>query len=268
MNAGLLRKAIYSLILGFLIFGVSSSMGSIAEGSDLLTVCAAGPPACTTSSLQEAAAVASDGSTIFVDPGQYDGPVIVGKNLTIIGSGKEQTIVTRGIIAAGPFLVTLRALQVTAGLNGVQGQAAPGLPEVFAPALVLESVKITGNAGNGIALFNASSASLTDVEITGNGLTIRGQPVGSGIAARGTASISIRGNSVVELSGANGISMADNTSLSISGSTLIQMNQLSGIQLGGSASASISNLTGFINSASADIVRIAIRANEENVVLN
>jgi hypothetical protein len=196
--------------------------------------------------MQEAAAAASDGSTIFMSAGVFDGPVIVAKNLTVIGAGQNSSIVTRGIIVVGPFRVTLRALQVTGGLNGIQAQGAPGLPEIFSPALSIESVTLTGNAGNGIALFNFASASMSDVHIHTNGLTIQGQPVGGGVALRGSASASISGSSRIEMNGANGISTNDNTSLSISGA-IIQMNQLSGIQLGGNSTASISGLTAQAN---------------------
>ena len=247
MKASLVRKTIYSLMIGFLMFGVSNSMGILATGSDLLTVCTAGPPVCTTDSLQAAAAVASDGSTIFVDPGVFAGPVIVGKNLTIIGAGAAQTVVGGGIIVAGPFQVTIRALQVTAGLNGIQGQAAPGLPEIFSPAITLESVTVTGNAGNGVAAFNNTSIFMTDVNIVQNGLTVQGQPIGSGVAVRGNSSVSIGGNSVIELSGGNGVVATDNANLSIGGNVLVQMSQLSGVQVGGNATASISNLTGQAN---------------------
>lgn len=240
------KKVIYGIAFGFLLLGVTSSIGVIAQGGDIWTICPEGPPVCTSASMQEAAALASDGSTLLVSAGQYAGPVIVAKNLTIIGAGQVQTVVTRGIIVAGPFRVTLRALQVTAGLNGVQGQAAPGLPEIFSPFISLESVTLTGNAANGIALFNSAAASMSDVHIHTNGISIQGQPIGGGVALRGNSRALIGGNSVIEKNGANGILTGDNASLTMSGG-IVQMNQLSGIQLGGSSTASIGGITAQAN---------------------
>ncbi|MBI1730098.1 right-handed parallel beta-helix repeat-containing protein [Candidatus Acetothermia bacterium] len=241
------KKAIFFLILGLLSLGFSSAVDNVARGGSLITVCPSGPPACDTASVQEAVAKAAPGSTLFIAAGSYAGPVIIANSVTLIGAGQEQTVITRGVIVVGPFGVTLKALKVTAGLNGVQGQAPPGLPEQYSPSLSLQSVTITGNAANGVALFNYSKATLQDVQINTNGITIQGNPVGSGIAVRGHAKVTIKGTSIIQKSGANGISASDNASVTIGGSTLIQMNQLSGIQLGGSSTASITELTAQAN---------------------
>ncbi len=241
------RKAIFGLLFLAVLLGASSNLEFSVSGAELVTVCPEGPPVCDNASLVDVVAKISSGSTIFLKAGSYAGPVIVSKSLTIIGAGEAQSVITRGVIVVGPFGVTLKALQVTAGLNGVQGQAVPGLPEQLSPRITLNAVTLTGNAANGLALFNFSRATLQDVKINTNGITIQGNPVGSGIAVRGSASVTLVGNNVIQKNGANGISAVDKAKITIGGNAVIQMNQLSGVQLGGSSTATITELTAQAN---------------------
>ena len=214
----------------------------VAQAGELLTVCPEGPPLCGFTSIQEAVAAASPGSTIFIQAGEYVGPVIIGNSLTLIGSGSHQVKVLKGVIVAGPFQVRLTGMTITAGLNGVQAQSPPGLPEQYSPLVVLEDLVIAGNAQNGIALFNYSRAVLENVTVTQNGLSILGNPVGGGIALRGHASITIGGRTVIRENGANGISVMDNASAQIGAQTFIAQHGLNGILVGGSASARIEDV--------------------------
>jgi len=215
-----------------------------AQAGDIFLVCPEGPPACGFATIQEAIAAAQDspGSTIFIRPGEYAGPVIISNSLTLIGSGAHQVTVTKGIIVAGPFRVELRGMTITAGLNGVQGQSPPGLPEQLSPLLVLKDVVLAGNAQNGLALFNYSQAILEDVTIQQNGLDVLGNAIGGGIALRGHASIAIGGRTVIRQSGANGISIMDEASAQIGPQTFIAQSGLNGILVGGSASAHIEDV--------------------------
>ncbi len=230
--------------LGLVLLGVLGGwgLGSLAQAGELATVCPAGPPTCSFTTVQEAVAAVSSGATVLVEAGEYAGPVIISKALTLIGAGPGFVTVTRGVIVAGPFPVTIKGLTITQGLNGLQAQAPPGLPAQYSPVVVVENVTIAGNATNGIALFDASRAILSNVTVTQNGISILGNPVGSGIALRGQASLVTAGPVVVRENGANGISLLDESSAQIGPGTFIARNGLSGVQLGGQAQATFTDI--------------------------
>lgn len=228
--------------LGIALLLIVSFAPLTVEAGDIFIVCPEGPPTCGFSSIQEAVAAASPGSSIFIQPGEYEGPVILANSLTLVGSGSDRVSVNKGVIVAGPFQVELRGMTITAGLNGVQGQSPPGLPEQLSPLIVLKDVVIAGNAQNGIALFNFAQAVLEDVTIQQNGLSILGNPVGGGIALRGHSGITITGRTVIRQSGANGISVMDEASAQIGAQTFIAESGLNGILVGGSARAHIEDV--------------------------
>ncbi|GEM_PF-3449171 len=212
------------------------------QAGELLTVCPEGPPACGFSSIQEAVSVAPPGSTIVIQDGEYVGPVIVGNSLTLIGGGPHRVTIQKGVVVAGPFRVRLTGMTITGGLNGLQAQAPPGLPEQLSPLVVLDNLVIAGNAQNGIALFNYAQAVLTDVTITRNGLEILGNPIGGGIALRGSSRLTVEGRTVIRENGANGISVMDEAQAQIRGQTFIARSGLNGILVGGRARARIEDV--------------------------
>lgn len=213
-----------------------------AQAGELLTVCPEGPPLCGFTSIQEAVAAAAPGSTIFVQAGEYVGPVIISNSLTLIGGGPHQVKVLKGVIVAGPFRVRLTGMTITAGLNGVQAQSPPGLPEQLSPLVILENLVIAGNAQNGIALFNYAQAVVEDVTITQNGLSVLGNPIGGGIALRGSSRITIGGRTIIRENGANGISVMDNANAQIGAQTFIAQSGINGILVGGGATARIEDV--------------------------
>lgn len=247
MNARPMRQAVKGLLMCLMLVGLTGSTVLLVQAGSLIRVCASG---CDYTSLADAVAKAQPESTIFVAEGQYAGPVIIAKNLTIIGSDRNKVVIARGVVAAGPFKVTLRNLTLTGGLNGLQAQAPTGLPRQLSPAVSLEGVTITGNALNGIALFDYSIASLCDVLVTKNGLIVQGLPLGGGVALRGSAQIVIGSTlggeacsqTVVRENGANGISALDKSTVTISPNTVIMKHTLSGLQLGGSSRATVQGL--------------------------
>jgi hypothetical protein len=242
------RRAAKGLVLCLMLLGLTGGIVLLAQAGQLIRVCASG---CDYADLREAVSKAADGSTLFVDAGQYAGPVIISKNLSIVGNDRNQVVITRGVIAAGPFQVSLRNVTLTQGLNGLQAQAPAGLPRQLSPAVSLQGVTIAGNAANGIALFDFSRASLCDVLITRNGISVLGLPIGGGIALRGSARVAVSstlggqscGQTVIRENGANGISAVDNASVAIGRNTFITKHGLSGVQLGGSARGTIQGLT-------------------------
>ena len=241
------RRMLQRMLLLLMLLAGMNSVGLLAQAGEIIQVCAQG---CAYSDLREAVGKAPNQSTIFVDPGEYAGPVIIAKNLSIIGSDRNKVVIKRGVVAAGPFLVTLRNLTITGGLNGLQAQGIAGLPPQLSPFVILEGVTIAGNAANGLALLNYARATLCDVLITKNGISVSGLPIGGGVALRGSASIAIGftvegrtcAQSIIRENGANGLSAGDQSRVLIGANTVIAKHNLSGVELGGSAHATIQGL--------------------------
>lgn len=237
------RPALIRGIRALIVATLIGSLGLVTQGADLLHVCPEGPPACSFATIAEAVAAAAEGSTIIVEAGEYTGPLLLKKNLTLIGDSQNRAVITKGVIAAGPFQITLKNFTITKGLNGIQAQSPPGLPAELSPRLSLQNVVITGNAGNGLALFNFARAALQDVTVTQNGISVLGNPVGNGIALRDHGQIAIGGRTLIQENGANGISLLDQASLDVDPQTFIRKNGLNGIQLGGQSEAQIEGVT-------------------------
>ncbi len=227
------------LVVGLIGFGWGA--GRTAQAGELATVCPAGPPVCAFASVREAVAAVPGGATVVVEPGEYAGPVIVSKPLTLAGAGPGFSVITRGVIVVGPFPVTIRGFTITQGLNGLQLQPPPGLPAQLAPVVTLENAIIAGNAGNGIVLFGASRLILQNVTVTKNGVSVLGNPIGGGIALRGQAQLVARGGLVVRENGAYGIAAFDEASARISGAFVAQ-NGLIGVQIAGRAQATLADV--------------------------
>lgn len=235
-------RALGILLLSSMLFVLIGGTGLIAQAGGFIRVCLEGPPACDFSDLREAVVKAPDRAKILIEEGSYVGPIIITKNLSLIGSGPDKVVINGGVIVVGPFEVLLKSFTVTKGLNGIQGQPPPGLPPQLSPRLTVENVIITGNAAYGVALFGYSRALLENATIIKNGIAVLGLPIGGGIAITGNASITLSGNILIQESGAYGISLAESAKASISSQVVIRKSGLSGVQLGGKSTATIEGL--------------------------
>jgi len=220
-------------------------IGSAAEASsgELTRVCPDGPPMCGFTSIQEAIAAAEAGSTVIVEAGEYAGPVQISKSVTLIGDAQGRSVINQGVIVAGPFPVTLRGFTITKGLNGIQAQSPPGRPAKLSPALQVENVQLSGNAQNGIALFDRTQARLSNVTIAQNGTSVQGNPIGGGIAVRDQAHVVLRDRVRIRKNGANGVALLGEATAAMGAGTLIAQNGLNGVQLGGSSQATLEGIT-------------------------
>ncbi|HED04880.1 MAG TPA: hypothetical protein ENI60_09040 [Candidatus Fraserbacteria bacterium] len=241
------RWAIAMIALGLLVGG----MGPAPQASAAtLSVCASG---CSFSTIQTAIAAATPQDTISIGPGAYVGPIVVTKNLRLIGSGAKLTTIFGGVIAVGLSNVTLEGVTISKGLNGLELRNAA--------VVNATDIVIAGNAANGVALFGDSALSLISSVITKNGISILGNPIGSGIAARNSARINVF-NIVITENGADGISLLDDASANISLLTSISKNGLDGVQLGGRSRATIDSL----NSSGNALYGLAIEDNSQATV--
>ena len=124
--------------------------GQLCDGGSC-RVCDVCPSGCAYSSVQAALDAASDGATIRLCPGTYDGDLDITRNVTLIGAGDEADPATNTILdAAGSGRVVT----------------------VYDGNLTLQSVRITGGrAGeyNGGGIFNGTGTlALIDTTVTGN----------------------------------------------------------------------------------------------------
>ena len=231
-----------AILVGIVAAVLGIGPATAGTGGELLRVCADGPPTCAFTAIQEAVAAAEAGSTVVVEAGEYAGPVQISKPVTLIGNAQGGSVINQGVIVAGPFPVTLSGFTITKGLNGIQAQSPPGQPAALSPTLRVENVQLTGNAQNGIALFDQTQATLSNVTIAQNGTSVLENPIGGGIAARDRANVVLQDRVFIRENGANGVALLNEATASIGAGTLITRNGLNGIQLGGSAQASLQGI--------------------------
>ena len=109
-------------------------------------------------------AVRSDG-VIRIAPGTYRGQLVLTKNLTLEGAGREQTILTGrrdGIHIAGSAKVQLKSLQVS-------GNRGDGLWVLDSAQLQLIDSQVSNNGVNGLRVEDSAKLELVSSSIAGNG---------------------------------------------------------------------------------------------------
>lgn len=144
--------------------------------------------------MQAAVDAAAAGSTITICQGSYDGNVTIGKNLTLVGAGADDT----KLKGTGGSVVTV-AQNVTATVSAVTISGGTGTPNegflegggVFnRGTLTLIDVVVTGNQaerGGGILNFDEVDLTLDHTIVTGNKAVsdTPGATFGGGIYNRG-----------------------------------------------------------------------------------
>jgi predicted outer membrane repeat protein len=186
-----MKKLSLAMVAGVatLLFASAATAGSVrAEGSaraaTTLKVC---PDAdkCFTS-IQAAIDAATDGAKIKIAAGTYAGSLVIGKDITLDGTGAGETIISadankRVITVIADVSVTIRGLTVTGGsLQFILGLDPPGDPY---PDFV----------GGGIFVASSSSVELFDAAVSANSAFS-----GGGIYSEGTLTLhksTVTGNS-------------------------------------------------------------------------
>jgi hypothetical protein len=146
-----------------------------ASGSDFLTSCTAADP-CRT--IKRAVSVADPGDTIQVGPGTFDEPggVVIGKSLTIAGSGwfstrvrLDEALSPGGVCHCPVFTIGEGANVTLTGMtiSGGNGATAGGIYNQG--SLTLQYASISDNhAGAGSGIANEGSLAMTNVDLDHN----------------------------------------------------------------------------------------------------
>lgn len=128
---------------------------------------------CAPSDLQTCINSAAPGDTITLEAGTYDGPITIGKDLTLEGAGRNETTISGGDVVvsiSGAPTVTLMDLTITGGssrgivayygvltLNGVTVSYNTGSGGIynFLAAVMLHGSDVSHNTGtNGGGIYN------------------------------------------------------------------------------------------------------------------
>jgi parallel beta-helix repeat protein len=217
-------------------------------------------------SLQELVDSCDEGETVALPAGEFSGPLIISKSLSIVGSGPDQTVITAPgsapaiVTAAGEASITvvIEDVQIRGAAGDESGDdstergACHGLLATGQGHLVLRSVvirdasghgvylegrwygliedsTIQGNRECGILLERSSSATITRSLISGNGE--------DGIRMEHTASALIEHNRIVE-NDEHGIVLGDLARAMVE-LNLIRGNHEDGVHITGGARAEL-----------------------------
>src|SRR5262245_1401795 len=141
--------------------------GAATAGKNL-SVCSTG---CQFTTLAAAVAAASSGDKIKLDAGTFDGGVTIDKNISLVGSGAEDTTITGSspIVAIGSgATATISSLTITGGSTGSGDGFGGGIAN--AGTLVLRDSTVTGNTAllKGGGIYNSGHLSVFKSTVSGN----------------------------------------------------------------------------------------------------
>jgi parallel beta-helix repeat protein len=164
---GGIGKSSWTLIVSLIL--VIPSLGGALSAADPANV----PPVLNLGrgsydTIADAVEVAEEGDVIFVGPGLYDEPVIIDKQLTLIGSG-EETMISSTVFVTSPG--TISNTDYSNILNGDDWNAAAGITTMWYPYVNSLSTPIKGvriqsctftNVQHGVYFFGAQDCSVVD----------------------------------------------------------------------------------------------------------
>lgn len=197
------------------------------------------PVDCTASSLQAVIDAARDGDTITLAPGVCAENLVITKNLTLAGTGIEQTVL-RGVKLGFPVVFVQSDTPITVTLKNLTLADAPKAsdnpqhgkecalfyPELLCPAglqargaarVIADALRIARNPWVGVYVLDLAQVLVQDSEIIENGWGVYVSP---------DASIELR-DSKVERSRENGLEIWGTASVQ---RTLIRSNGRSGVE--------------------------------------
>lgn len=197
------------------------------------------PVDCTTGSLQAVIDAARDGDTITLAPGVCTGNLVITKNLTLAGTGKEQTVL-RGSKLGFPVVFVQSEQPITVTIKNLTLADAPKVSEspqhgkecaLFYPDLLCpsglqargaarvtaDSLRIARNPWVGVYVLDTAQVSVHSSEIIENGWGVYVSP---------DAFVELR-DSKVERSRENGLEIWGSASVQ---RTLIRSNGRSGVE--------------------------------------
>jgi hypothetical protein len=213
------------VFLAAVAISVLALMGAGQAAAASLRVCSDASKCYT--SIQVAINAASEGDTIKIDAGTYDGNLTIEKSVTLVGADADQTTITQSesdsvITVSAGVSVTIEAVTVRGGhavvdipepgCFGSDGGLGGGINN--SGALALRDSRVSDNTADtdGGGIFNSGTATLTlyDSTVSANRALCSfdlGVSAGGGIANLGTATLhnsTVSGNSAVGFVGVGG----------------------------------------------------------------
>ncbi len=193
-------------------------------------------PAGNFSELSEAIAAAAPGATVRLQPGNYFDSVIIAKDLTLVGSGCDRTVISQMLIGARG-VVEIRDLTV----GGQVWRAFEPQIKIGGEAQVtLCHIQIIGNRYQGLMVVDSAHAALEDCIVSGNGYY--------GIVVGDKAQVSVS-DSIISYNEMSGLYVLGQAQITLEGS-IIESNgigdytnlaDLSGIAVLGKARLTVRN---------------------------
>ena len=176
--------------------------------------------------VQEALDAVPPGGTVLLGEGRFEGAITVGKPVTLVGAGREATVLLQTIsVLAGVEGVRLRDLGVRVSFSEGSGLLVYG-------AVALEDADVSYNAGGGLILYDPAFVELRNVRLQENdhwaALLIR--------SARLWAE-----GSLFEGSGFSGLHLTGESSIDVQNS-LVRGNDMEGISLQDASTATLRNV--------------------------
>jgi hypothetical protein len=176
MGSRNLRRVWRTFVVVVTLVGFNLVLAGVASGATL-TVCSSG---CQFTTIADALSAASNGDTIAVGPGTYEGGFTISVSISLVGAGSSMTTISGG----GP-VVTIASL-TSATISGVtisDGSAFVGGGIENDGTLVLTDSVVNGNtaSGGGGGIVNSPGQTLTITNTTVSDNIVSGFGEGGGI---------------------------------------------------------------------------------------
>src|SRR5262249_47236984 len=141
-------------------------------------------------------------------PGTYEGPIAIGKDLTLVGAGADATLLTQSdnnamVVVRANSVVAIQGVTITGGTGRQNFSLEREGGGIFnAGILTLTDVAVVGNQANvGAGIFNEGEARLTiNASVIRQNEAVRpesGGSEGGGIVNRPGARLTIANGSVI-----------------------------------------------------------------------